>query len=135
MADRILDLYADGLSLRSISKLDGMPGLRTMFEWRADRESFRTALTRTREAKAESVAEDADLAVDEPLDLRMDGKLASAGVARNAQRAGHKRWLAEALDRATWGAPTAGVVVNVGTSIDLGAILPARPVQPDREVT
>jgi hypothetical protein len=58
----------------------------------------------------------------------------SSQVGKAREQGAYRRWLAGCMDPTTYREQT-GVVVNVGTSIDLGTILPARPTQPDREVT
>lgn len=97
LAVRILDLYANGASLRTISEMDGMPGYRTIFDWRRDRESFRTALAHAREAKAESLTDDGLRLID-----GCDGD-SSSQVTKAREQAAYRRWLAACLDRATYG--------------------------------
>lgn len=58
MAARICSELADGASLRTICKADGMPNKSTVFRWLAAREDFRDQYARARDAQADALAEE-----------------------------------------------------------------------------
>lgn len=113
VGDRIAALYADGKSLRDIGQMDGMPDYVTLWRWKAEHPEFATVLAHARTAKAEVLATEGCELVDEPLDLSLDGKIASAGVTRANNRANYRKWLAGCLDRETYGERPA-VEVKIG---------------------
>jgi hypothetical protein len=67
LADEICRRLAEGESLRAICREDGMPGVRTVFDWLEADESFRTKYARAREVQAELMA-------DELLEIADDGQ-------------------------------------------------------------
>lgn len=66
VADRICDAIADGRSLRSICKDDGMPSKTEVFRWLAADAIFRDQYARAREAQADSHADDIIEVADDP---------------------------------------------------------------------
>ena len=134
VGQRILRLIEGGMALYRVPGEPGMPSVVTIYEWRDTHPEWAVALARARRSRADRLADEGMALVDEPLDLSMDGKVASAGVSRQNNRANYRRWLAGALDPDTYADKGANVTVNVGTKIELGAILPDRPTQPDREL-
>ena len=131
-ARKVVQAYSTGKSLRRIAKMPGMPCRMTIRAWERERPDFCTALAYARANKAEFHAERGPerLARVDP-----DSPFGSARVSLAKEQAAYDRWLAGCLDPATYAPAAASVQVAVVTKIDLGAILPARPTQPDREVT
>lgn len=133
LGERIAALYADGVDFHEMSARDSdLPERQAIRKWRRDFPDFASMLTRARADRADVMAAETLALADEPLDLRLDGKLASAGVQRQNARVGTRRWLAGCLDRATYGDAPPTVAVQVNANVELGAILPARPMQADR---
>ncbi|MDQ0558695.1 hypothetical protein QO004_000470 [Rhizobium mesoamericanum] len=68
LASKICEMIADGKSLRSICRDEGMPSKSTVFGWLADERysSFRTKYALAREAQADTL-------FDEMLDIADDG--------------------------------------------------------------
>lgn len=58
IADTICEEIADGRSLRSICKDEGMPAKSTVFKWLAAVTAFADQYARAREAQADSLADD-----------------------------------------------------------------------------
>ena len=58
VADTICEEIADGRSLRSICKDEGMPAKSTVFKWLAAVPAFADQYARAREAQADSLADD-----------------------------------------------------------------------------
>jgi hypothetical protein len=56
--DKICALLAEGLSLRSICRQDGMPAIALVLTWLRDEPAFLIQYTRAREAQADALAED-----------------------------------------------------------------------------
>ena len=69
IADAICEALADGRSLRSICKDEGMPAKSTVFKWLAAVPAFADQYARAREAQADSHADDIiDISDDKTLD-------------------------------------------------------------------
>lgn len=104
-ADAICERIADGESLRSICKDEGMPSRMTVFRWLADPErvAFRDQYARAREEQAEFYAESIIEIADEKEveatyqgeDVRLD--LSSSAIARNRLRVDARKWYASKL--------------------------------------
>lgn len=64
----ICTLVSDGLTLKDVVAMDGMPGKTTMFKWLAEHEEFANLYARAREERADLVADEiigiADTAAD-----------------------------------------------------------------------
>jgi hypothetical protein len=58
VADAICEHLADGLSLREICRMDGMPGRATVFRWLGENEAFRDQYARAKAEGLEALAED-----------------------------------------------------------------------------
>jgi len=69
IANRICDGIADGKSLRTVCKSQGMPSRTTVFRWLASQPSFRSQYACAREDQAEALADDVlDTSQDKNLD-------------------------------------------------------------------
>lgn len=55
-AERICDLLADGIPLREICRMDGMPAWRTVYDWMDARPEFAARFERAREAGFDALA-------------------------------------------------------------------------------
>lgn len=105
IADAICERLADGESLRSICKDDGMPSRMTVFRWLGDPErvAFRDQYARAREEQAEFYAESIIEISDEKEveaiyqgeDVKLD--LSSSAIARNRLRVDARKWYASKL--------------------------------------
>jgi hypothetical protein len=107
-ATEICAQIAEGKSLRTICAAGGMPGLRTIMQWLADREGFQQQYARAREAQADALAE-------EILDIADDGKndtyVTADGtelvnhdhIARSRLRVDSRKWLASKLKPKKYG--------------------------------
>ena len=125
-----------GLTFRQMRRINRRrPGTwispESVYDWAEAHEEFRQRLARARKARAADLSE-------RPLELleavNPDSEFGGHRISKARSQAEHMRWLAGALDPETFRENKA-VTVNVGTQIDLGAILPPRATQPDREVT
>lgn len=115
-AEAICGQLVEGLSLRTICKQEGMPGLRTVFDWLSDEANvdFRTKYARAREMQAElQVDEMQEIADDGQNDwmerLGRDGQsigwvINGEAVQRSKIRLEHRRWYAEKLRSKVYGA-------------------------------
>jgi len=59
LADRICDLVSNGVNLRKVCRMDGMPAWRTVYDWVVDKPDFAARLARAREMGYDSLAEEA----------------------------------------------------------------------------
>ena len=125
MADAICERLADGESLRSICRDEGMPDKATVFRWLAANEVFRDQYARAREAQADAlfddvleIADDArnDWMVrngDDDLGWQMNGE----HIQRSRVRIDARKWMAGKLRPKVYGDKIA-----VGGADDLPAI-------------
>ncbi len=105
LAERIAREHGNGLSFESIAQLPWAPTATTMYNWQeAGRGIFLEALARARKSKAWHHAHQ-PLALLEAADpaKAKDARLANVAVTRADKLSSHHRWLAERLDRNTWG--------------------------------
>jgi hypothetical protein len=59
LADRICDLVSNGVNLRKVCRIDGMPSWRTVYDWVVAHPDFAARLARAREMGYDSLAEEA----------------------------------------------------------------------------
>jgi hypothetical protein len=59
LADRICDLVSNGVNLRKVCRMDGMPAWRTVYDWVVEKPDFAARLARAREMGYDSLAEEA----------------------------------------------------------------------------
>ena len=59
IADRICDLVSNGVNLRKVCRMDGMPAWRTVYDWVVARPDFAARLARAREMGYDALAEEA----------------------------------------------------------------------------
>lgn len=92
VADQICERLAEGESLRSILKDEGMPGLSTVFRWLDDNEAFREQYTRARDIQADACFDElADMA-DEPPEKKVDGSVDPGWVNHQKLRIDTRKW-------------------------------------------
>jgi len=106
IADTICLALAEGMSLRTICSLDGMPSRTTVFQWLRDMPAFRTKYTQARDDQAETMVDECADIVDDGTNDFMErrnsrGELEIAyngdSVQRSRLRVEHRRWYAERL--------------------------------------
>jgi hypothetical protein len=59
IADRICDLVSNGVNLRRVCRMEGMPAWRTVYDWVVARPDFAARLARAREMGFDALAEEA----------------------------------------------------------------------------
>ena len=128
VGQRVLDLVASGVPLYKVEGHAGMPNAWTLYEWRERHPEWAAALARARAVQADRLAYGGLEIVD-----GCDGS-SSSEVSKAREQGAYRQWLSGALNPDVYGSKSAGVTINLGTKIELGAILPDRPTQPDREL-
>lgn len=113
MADLICNRIAEGRSLRSICRDEGMPDKASVFNWLARHEEFATRYAHARDAQADAL-------VDEMIDIADDGsndwmeqrgrdgevtgwKENGEALKRSALRLSTRQWIAEKLKPKKYG--------------------------------
>lgn len=112
--NQIADGLADGVTLRSMCRKDGMPAYRTVYNWISDDADMAARIACAREAGYDSIADDIMQIVDEPPMLTATGGVDSGDV-------GHKRLRAEMRLKllAKWSPKKYGDKLAVGGADDL----------------
>jgi hypothetical protein len=59
IADQICDLVSNGVNLRKVCRMEGMPAWRTVYDWVVARPDFAARLARAREMGYDALAEEA----------------------------------------------------------------------------
>ncbi len=59
IAEQICDLVSNGVNLRKVCRMDGMPSWRTVYNWVVEKPDFASRLARARELGYDSLAEEA----------------------------------------------------------------------------
>lgn len=120
LANRICDMIAEGKSLRSILKMDGMPASSSVFKWLNQHQDFAEQYARAREAQADAI-------FDEMLDIADDGTNDSYEddegnvrtdhdvIARSKLRIETRKWMAGKLRPKKYGEK---LDVNHGGQVD-----------------
>ena len=110
LADRICAELAEGRSMRSVLRDDGMPSMTTVFRWLRENETFQQQYARAKEEAADSLADEIVDIADE-----RDGKAImaegeevavvfdSTAVARNRLRIDARKWIAAKLKPKKYG--------------------------------
>lgn len=98
IANRICTELAEGRSLRSVLKDEGMPGMSSVFRWLSDerREGFRKQYALAKEEAADALADDIQDIADKVLAKEYDPQ--SARVAMDG-----KKWIASKLKPKRYG--------------------------------
>ena len=125
IAASICAAVAEGMSLRKVCAMEGMPALPTLFRWLADeqRAEFREQYARAREAQADLLAEQIleiaddgtnDTYVDDEGNVRLDHD----HIARSRLRVDSRKWLAAKMAPKKYG----DKITNEHTGAGGGAI-------------
>ena len=99
---RICAQIADGKSLRTIAKMEGIPSLTTIFEWLGAKPEFAEQYARAKEAQADAMTEDMLEIADTPPQMGERG-IDSADVADKRLRIDTRKWLASKLKPKKYG--------------------------------
>jgi hypothetical protein len=109
-AIRICTLIAQGRSLNSLAKMEGMPDISTVYRWIAEHQAFREMYTKAREDQADTLADEIlNISDEEPMQVirTEDGgsieRLDSAGINRNRLRVDARKWVAAKLKPRKYG--------------------------------
>lgn len=102
LANRICDRIADGESMRSICREEGMPDKRTMLRWLNANAEFRTQYAHAREEQADNLVEEIlDIADDGWNDTYLDDegnkRTDHDVIARSRLRVDARKWIAAKL--------------------------------------
>lgn len=87
MAEKICELIASGMSLRTVCSQDGMPSAVTVCKWLSENEEFSKQYARAREDQAASFA-------DEIISIADSVEPDSAAVAKAKLQIDSRKWLA-----------------------------------------
>lgn len=69
LAQQICTLLSEGASLRTITRMDGMPSMASVWKWIAEREDFQAMYATAKQESADALVEDMQaIADDESLD-------------------------------------------------------------------
>jgi hypothetical protein len=101
IADEICERLAEGESLRSICRSDGMPVQATVFRWLSIDEAFLKQYARAREAQADRLADEIlDIADDSSHDTESTehgDRPNNEWIARSRLRVDARKWLASKM--------------------------------------
>lgn len=116
----ILDGLAEGRLMPEILKAPGMPAMRTVQDWEATDDEFRTLVARARKTGAIAIAAEGQRILDECDDSE------SSCVQKATSRANYRKWIATCFNRETFGdkqgvelSGPAGGPVQVESIVDL----------------
>ncbi len=93
LADKICEQLADGMSLRSVCKAEGMPDKSTIFNWFRTRPEFLDQYTRAKEESADALS-------DEMVDIADDK---TGYPQRDRRRSDTRKWLSSKLKPKKYG--------------------------------
>lgn len=96
VAEDICALLADGESLRSICKRQGMPNKATVFRWLRVHEEFRDQYAKATDSRADAVFE-------EMLDIADDAAKESAAVAKARLQIDTRKWVLSRMNPKKFG--------------------------------
>lgn len=100
LSDLVCAKVAEGVSMRSIAKIDGMPVTTTLFRWLREKPEFKQQYEIAKEECAEMYAEDIiEIADDSSNDYSEgeDKKLNAENVQRSRLRVDARKWVASKL--------------------------------------
>lgn len=97
LSDEICAHIADGLSVRKICAMEGMPNMVTIFNWLAKHDEFVKQYTHAREIQAESHADGMVDLADEPPERTATGSIDPASVNDKRLRIDTRKWIASKL--------------------------------------
>jgi hypothetical protein len=129
IADRIIDLIAEGRSLAAIEQMDGMPARRTVRDWIDRKPDFASRYAAARLQWVDSVAEEINqLADSAPRVAAEAGEFGNAAVQALRVQIDTKRWLLSKIAPSKYGYKLA----VEATGKDGKDLLPADATAPDR---
>jgi len=110
-AIRICTAIAEGKSLNSLIKTEGMPDISTVYRWIAEHQSFREMYTKAREDQADTLADEILSICDEEPQQTITNeesgtvtkRLDPAGINRNRLRVDARKWVAAKLKPRKYG--------------------------------
>ena len=100
---------ANGMSVKSICKMDDMPSERTINNWLNNDPDFVQQYTRAREQRADNLIEEIlEISDEDTVTTRMNGEVEevvfdSTAVARNRLRVDTRKWIAARMSPRKWG--------------------------------
>lgn len=112
IADAICDRLADGESLRSVCRSEGMPDKTTVFRWMRTNELFRAQYARAKEESADSHADDILEIADDGRNDWMERETKNGGketvvdhdhISRSRLRIDTRKWIASKLKPKKYG--------------------------------
>lgn len=93
LAQQVLDLLAEGKSLRAISEMPGMPSRPTVYMWiDQDTDGFADRYARARDTGLDAVADEVLAIADAPVPSTESGATDSGAVADKRVRFDARRW-------------------------------------------
>lgn len=97
VADSVCEYLSLGMSMRSVSKLEGMPAPATMFKWMREHDDFLKQYVKAKQESADAMAEEIlDIADDASLDVEVTDKgvrTNSENIQRSRLRVDTRKWL------------------------------------------
>jgi hypothetical protein len=119
-AAQVCGLIAEGMSLRKIAAIEGMPAKETVLGWLSRHPEFALQYAQARSDAAEAFAEEILDIADELPPMTADGKYDSAAVQHQRLRVDTRKWIASKLRPKKYGekldvehAGNVGLTVNV----------------------
>lgn len=108
IANEICSRLADGMSLKKICEMEGMPSKATVFNWLSSNQAFLDNYTRAREAQADTLADEiVDIADDGTRDVFVDAEgkevVNHDVIARSRLRVEARKWVASKLKPKKYG--------------------------------
>lgn len=145
--ETVCRLIAQGLSVREIGRIAGMPTTETIYEWvRTNRDGFSAQYARAREAQSERFAEELlEIADDASNDWMERNNPDNPGwqangehIQRSRLRSDNRKWLMARMAPRKWGDKVTlsgdpENPVNVLTQINLVPVEPIRRLNDDRD--
>lgn len=108
-AIRICTLIAQGRSLNSLAKMEGMPDISTVYRWIAEHQAFREMYTKAREDQADTLADEIlNISDESPMQVITNEqgtieRLDPSGINRNRLRVDARKWVAAKLKPRKYG--------------------------------
>jgi len=118
LANKVCALLAEGMSMRKVASINGMPSKTTMFKWLAEIDEFAVQYTRAKQESADSLVDEmleiaddeatSDLIIDDvpvidPDTLKPYKILTSAGVQHARLRVETRKWISSKLKPKKYG--------------------------------
>lgn len=125
LADEICDLLSEGMSMRKVCLIPGMPDKRTVFRWLREKEDFSHQYARAKEESVNAQQEELEEIGEESIreSKLVDPKAASAVVSAYKLKADNMKWVmskmkpkkyGDKLDHTTDGKPINVSIISYG---------------------